>query len=284
MAASTRATRALGAFLRELRIASGLSAIQVGECLDQSHSTVSRYERGDLRVIWATITTLVKLYGGGKAELAEARRRYEATKNEPKPVRLARDTHPAFRRLVNEERVAAGIRLVEPSVMPGLAQIEPYTLALGDQLHDPGSRSMAASTIRLGRQQRLDRSEPRPLKLHAVIDEIVVTRLVGGPAVQRQQLLHILDLMGQQNVTIQVVKAAAGAYGVTSGGLHIIDYEEATEPSAAYFEYPAGAAFVEDEHDVQRFTEKFDRAVRAASSTDETAEFLHQQVRALEQR
>ncbi|MEC3980865.1 helix-turn-helix domain-containing protein [Amycolatopsis sp. H20-H5] len=282
MPASTRATRYLGAFLRDMRTACKMLTTDVATHLDQSDSTVGRYERGELRLTWPVIGTLVTLYGGNADELAEARRRYDAAKNEPKPVRLPAKTLPAFRRLVNEERVATGVRTVQPIVVPGLLQIEEYTDALGDQLHDPSSRSVGASSVRQSRQQRLDPSEARPLHLHAILDEIVITRRVGGVAVMRKQLLHIIDLMGRDNITVQMVPAEAGAYGLTNGGIFIVDYEEPVEPSGVYFEYPAGNAWVENEKDVQRFAKIFDRAVRVASKPDETADFLHRQMRVLE--
>jgi transcriptional regulator with XRE-family HTH domain len=285
MATSTKATRHLGAYLRELRTSRKMSTVDVGAHLDQSDSTVSRYERGDLRLQWAVIDNLVRLYDGNEEELAEARRRYEATKDEPKPVRLPAKTPRAFRRLVNEERVAKSVELVQPIVIPGLLQTEEYTQALfdvGNQFHDPRSRSDGAISVRLARQQRLALDDPRPLQLHAVVDEIVIRRRVGGVDVMRRQLLHLIAMCGQWNVELQVVKAEAGAYGVSTGGCSIFKYADGDSVPGVYFEYPAGSAWVEDTKDVQRFTNMFNSAVRVALSPDDTMEYLHQQVRALE--
>ncbi|WP_409493966.1 helix-turn-helix domain-containing protein [Amycolatopsis sp. cmx-11-12] len=297
MAVSTRESRALGAFLRKWRERARLTTIEVGAHLDQTAGTVSRYELGELRVSWVTVTALLGLYGGTETDLAVARQLYEAAKNAPKPVRLPKETPPAFRRLVNEEQSAAGIRTVAPLVWPGLVQHEEYSLALGDQLHDPSSRSGGANNVRRARQRRLDPSEPSPLNFHAIVDEIVVTRLVGGRDVMRKQLRHILDVMDLDNVMIQVVKAEAGAYGASTGGLVIVEYDRFSfelddtaaddegkgdeAESAVYFEYPAGSAWVENQQDVQRFTKTFKRAARAALSPDKTADFVHQQMKVL---
>jgi transcriptional regulator with XRE-family HTH domain len=280
MPASTRATRRLGSYLREMREATGMSTIDVGVHIDQDKGTVSRYERGELRLTWPVITTLVTFYGGSNSELATARQFYEDTKNEPKPVRLPAKTPPAFRRLVNEERAAMRLRIINPLVVPGLFQVNEYTQALGDQLSDPGSGSDGANSVRMARQQRLDPNEARPLVVDAILDEIVLTRQVGGAAVMRRQLLHILEVMDRDNVTVRMVKKEAGAYGASSGGLVLVDYD-GDEPSSVYLEYPAGSTWVENSEDVQQLTKTFQRAARAASSPEETASFIHQQVEVL---
>ncbi|SEP54082.1 Helix-turn-helix domain-containing protein [Amycolatopsis saalfeldensis] len=296
MPTATRATRRLGAFLRKKREAVPLIAEQVGRHLDQSPSTVSRYELGTLRLTWPVIKMLLALYGHteeGDPVVLEAWALYQATKDEPKPVRLPKGASPAFRRLVQETFVAKGFREIATNLLPGMLQTEGYMRALAQTLHDPSRRDDKTFEVRKSRQRRLDPADPNPIFYHAVLDEICLTRLVGGPAVMLPQLRHVLHVAEDwDNVTVQAVPKEAGDYGAATGGLTIVDYEEG-QPSWAYFEYQAGADLVENEEDVLRFAKLHEDAARVpespdegaiALSPDETIKFIRRQIEVLETR
>jgi transcriptional regulator with XRE-family HTH domain len=287
MTAPTRAKRRLGALLLELRGRTGKSTVEVAEHLKTANSSVSRYESGLVLPVWSTVLNLVNLYGGSAAEITTASQLWEDAKDEAPPVRLPAGTPKSFRRLVNAEREAKSVRTLAPIVMPGLLQGEPYAQALfaaGHRFHDPDSRVDGAINVRLARQQRLEEKDPIPLAFHAVLDEGVIRRQVGGPAVMRKQLLHVLMLIERPNVTVQVVPFEVGAYGLSAGGCVIVDYPGDDDPPGVYLEYPAGGAWVENVDDVQRFTTMFDDAVLTALTPADTVELIHQQIRALENR
>ncbi|MGC5412565.1 DUF5753 domain-containing protein, partial [Streptomyces sp. DT225] len=97
--------------------------------------------------------------------------------------------------------------------MPGLLQTERYATSVVE-------RSAVWSTereverfvaLRLARQAALQRENP--LSLTCVIDEGALRRVVGGPAVMRDQLQWLLKVMEQRkHVTIQVLPYSAGAH------------------------------------------------------------------------
>lgn len=280
----TQGSRRLGDHLRKLRTARGKSIAEVAEHLDQDKGTVSRYESGRLKPKWAVVVMLVNHYEASDQERQRASDLYEAAKNEPKPVRLPKGTSSAFRRLVYETGVAWRMREIGGMLVPGLLQVEDYIEALDRTLREPDGDQPKAIGVRKKRQKRLEPAEDKPLVFEAVIDEIALTRLVGGPGVMLKQLRHILDVAENwDNVTIQAVPKEAGDYGAGAGGMTLIDYDNG-EPSWAYFESLADAHPVDNPEDVQRFAEMFDRAARIALPPGKSIDFIRQLIEVTERK
>ncbi|MGX7675015.1 helix-turn-helix domain-containing protein [Plantactinospora sp. DSM 117369] len=133
---------------------------------------------------------------------------------------------PWFQHWANLEQEAVILRCYQPLVVPGLLQTEDYARAVlaSGALLTP--EEVAEQVIaRLDRQQVLSR-EPAP-HLFAVIDEGVLHRAVGGPAVMREQLLAIVRVCAEHpRVRVQVVPASAGAYAGLNGPFTIATPQE----------------------------------------------------------
>jgi transcriptional regulator with XRE-family HTH domain len=283
MATPTRAKRRFGAFLRELRNAAGLTAETVADELKTSSNAITRTETGEVKPLWATVLTLLNRYGATTEQIAEAERRWEDADQEPPSVRLPTGAHRAYRKLVNAEREATRERVIASYVLPSLLQTEPYVralLAAGHRLQDPKTRQDSLIDVRLKRQQRL-RDDLDPLTLHALIDESVLHREVGGRPVLHQQLAHLLVVAELPNVTIQVIPFGAGAYGSMSGSCVIVDYPEPDPTSGVYLEYPAGGAWVDNDNDVHRFTTMFNDVVDLAYTPADTTNHIHDRMKQL---
>ncbi|WP_307804144.1 helix-turn-helix domain-containing protein [Micromonospora echinofusca] len=115
------------------------------------------------------------------------------------------------------EQEATTLRGFEPLYVPGLLQTEAYARTVLS-----GSGLLAREDVeqqvvaRLGRQAILHAEHP-PL-LTVVVDEAVLRRPVGGPAVMREQLDHLVTLAGARpRVRIHVVPYSAGAYAGLDG-------------------------------------------------------------------
>src|SRR5205823_5343156 len=134
-----------------------------------------------------------------------------------------------FREFLRAEEEAATERTLQLQVVPGLLQTADYTRALnerGQQFFNSNARPGRYVTARQSRQARLTEGYPYPMRFHAVLDESVIHRVVGGPQVMAEQLQHLLTLGKQTNVTIQVVPFETGSYGTMSSGFIIVGYGE----------------------------------------------------------
>jgi hypothetical protein len=243
---------------------------------------VSRYESGHVLPVWSTVLALAHFYGVTKEELAHAAQLWERARDEPKPVRLPAGADKAFRRLVNAEREADGLRVLATEVVPGLLQVRPYIDALFEaarHFHSPALNVETAAAVRLGRQDRL--TGPEPMALHVVLDESAVRREVGGPAVLREQLAHLLAMGELPHVTIQVVPFSAGAYALSSGRFVLVDYSGENEPSNVYVEYPAGGAWLEDGKTVRGLAALFEDAAKTALSPGDSAHLIQRRIEVL---
>ncbi|MDV6012558.1 helix-turn-helix transcriptional regulator [Haloechinothrix sp. LS1_15] len=283
MKTATRAKRRLGRFLHDLRTDAGVLLEQAAHELKTSDSTVSRYESGQVMPVWATVLALLNLYGATDEDRTRALTLWEHARDEPPSIRLPTGAPKSYRRLVNAEREAERIRIVEMSVVPGLMQTEAYARAVistARRFHVSDSQTDKLVTARRTRQQLLEESGPVPL--HAVIDEALIRRAVGGVEVMRGQLEHLVELGKLEHITIQVIPFGAGAYGSMNGGCIIVDYPEPGEVPGVYLEYPAGGAWVDNEADVERFTTMFDDAARAALSPADSASLITRQIRAMD--
>lgn len=121
---------------------------------------------------------------------------------------------------------AASIHTFEALLVPGLLQTESYARALF-QAGRPGEPAQEIERLVESRmlRQGLLASDDAP-KLWAILDEAALRRRVGGVAVMREQLDHLLARAQQPNITIQVVPFKVGAYLSMEGGFIILRFPE----------------------------------------------------------
>lgn len=279
MVTATRAKKRLGAFLRARRDESGMDPAEAGRAVKVSQSTINRYELGEVKLQWPMVLVLLRGYGCTDEHIAEAERLFDLMDEEPKPVRLPVGTPKAFRKLVSAEQEAVRERALSPYVVPGLLQHERYARALIDSADEVTGTATApekALGVRLRRQDTLDRADP--LELHAVIDEAVLHREIGGVEVLRDQLSHLLELAARPHITVQVVPFAVGRYYSMNGPVIIVDYPGVDEVPGVYLEYPGDGAWIENPDDVARFTTMFDNVVKLALSPADTTTLITNRV------
>jgi transcriptional regulator with XRE-family HTH domain len=273
--------RRLAVELMRRREASGLSREEAARRLEWSTSTIFRIETGRNRPQPGNVRVLLDLYGvtgserDGLIQLAREAR-------QPGWWHSFRDVLPnPYEVYIGLEGGAASIRNFEPVVVPGLLQTEEYARAM----FKGGPRELDRDDIerrvevRLARQQILARDD-RP-RLWAVIDEAVIHRLVGDPAVMRAQLGHLIDTAEQGKTTVQVVPYRAGAHAGTTGPFVILDFPEPTDPSVVYVETLAGDIYLEERADVNRYTIAFDRLLAAALHPDDSVRLIQQAAAAM---
>lgn len=132
-----------------------------------------------------------------------------------------------FESWLDAEDAAHTLRLWQPVLVPGLLQTMEYARALF--LYSGMDEDTAGQhvRVRLERQAILDR--PDPPHLVTVLDEAVLHRLIGSPAVMAAELEHVASLAERPNVVVQVLPAGTGTTAGLSGGFALASVDGAPD-------------------------------------------------------
>jgi transcriptional regulator with XRE-family HTH domain len=139
-------------------------------------------------------------------------------------IRLRNLPFPAsFRSFAPHEAEATALYIFEHSLIPGLLQTEAYARAIlethPDVTEDVVSERLAG---RLSRQAILERDDPPPPVVCALIDQSALNREIGGPAAMRDQLTHLVAMSRRPNITVQIIPNT-GAHPGLLGAFTVAD-------------------------------------------------------------
>jgi transcriptional regulator with XRE-family HTH domain len=119
------------------------------------------------------------------------------------------------------EAQATMLKYWSPIIMPALFHTAGYARALLLAAQTDTSEETIESlvTAKLERATILDRADPP--EVVAVIDELVLGRLIGSPEVMHGQLTHVAELAERPYVCVQVVPTVVGATAGLSGAVNL---------------------------------------------------------------
>ncbi|XVS64617.1 DUF5753 domain-containing protein [Actinosynnema sp. CA-299493] len=271
---TTRGKRKLGALMEGYLAQSGIKADKVIKEVRTSRSTWNRMIAGEARPRWATFIAILAVMKVGDEDRERAVALWEVADDEAAPIEHAALLPKSYLRFRRDETEAVTERSVDVVLIPGMLQTAEYAgaLAMGNQVLLPGENWEERAAPERRNRQELLRREPHPLVLHALIDEAALRREIGGPEVMRAQWDHLLSTARLPNVTIQVIRNGAGAYGALSGNMIILDF--ADDLGSVYVENLIGGNSVEDEDGVAKLRAVWDDTAARALSTDESIEFV----------
>jgi transcriptional regulator with XRE-family HTH domain len=260
----------LGAQLRRLREARRITLEDAGKVIRASHSKISRLETGRVGFKDRDISDLLTFYGVTDEEEREALRALARRANTPGWWHDYSDVLPTwFEAYVGLEEVATQVRAYEVQFVPGLLQTEDYARAvtlLGHEDAPPGENERRVR-LRMARQMVLDR--PDPPNVWAVVDEAVLQRPVGSPAVMRGQLKHLITMAQRANVTIQVMPFQVGGHSAAGGPFSILRFAEPDLPDVVYLEQLTSALYLDKPEVVDSYLKVMERiCMEAATPAD----------------
>lgn len=263
--------RELGALLRRLRNERGLTVEQVATELLCSPSKVSRMETGQRGATARDIRDLCELYGvtdpGERARMTSL-----AAEGKQQGWWQSYDLD-YFATYVGLEESATSVKQYQSTTIPGLLQTPDYVRAMSDVLVPdvPGERADVLVEVKMRRQGRLAGDPPLPVRI--VLDEAVLRRAVGGPAVMAAQLDRVVAATREHQVTVQVIPFSAGAHPAMDSTFTILDF---TEPvaSVVYVEGLVGWIYLERPYDVARYEQVFEKLVSLALDPQESVELI----------
>jgi hypothetical protein len=183
------------------------------------------------------------------------------------------DVPADLRRYIGYEQGATHMRDFQPVLFPGLLHSEPYALAvIRDAVRASSPRIDVLAELRLRRQQAL--VGPHPVQLHAIVDEAVLYRQVGGADVMKSQLLFVADLAEElDHLTVQVIPFEVGAYRALGGSFNLIDFGTPGDPGVVHLEH-GSAGFVENRSEIYAFAQSFDERKNLALPPQESVAML----------
>jgi transcriptional regulator with XRE-family HTH domain len=269
----------LGGQLRRLREAAGITPEQAGYEIRASRSKISRLENGRVKLKSRDVTDLLTLYGVTDEDTRSKFLALVRQSNTEDWWRKYSDILPDwFETYVGLEAAAATIRSFEVQFVHGLFQTEDYARAVSrlrkTASDDEIERRVA---LRLKRQELLSR--PNPPYIWSVMDEAVLRRAVGGPAVMRAQFKHLIEVAEFPHVTLQVVPFARGVHSGESGSFTVLRFEERYLPDLVYIEQLTGATYLDQRSDVEHYLAVVDELSTVALTPAGTTHFIEQVVR-----
>jgi transcriptional regulator with XRE-family HTH domain len=267
--------RRLGAELRRLREAHSLKLEEVAERLGLAPSTLSRIETGKAPTKSAYLTAMLEMYqvsdpGARKVLVDMAREGHRKGW-----WSIYDDVLPSgFDIYVGLEAEASGLRSYETDVVHGLLQTTDYAVAVLRELRPRDNQEQIERVVdlRMERQRLLDQDPP--LDLWLIMDEGAIRRNIGGPAVMRNQLEHLIQASRWTNVTMQILAFEAGAHAGLVGPFSILEFPERTDSDVAYTESVGGMIYLEKDREVRACAEAFDRMRAAALSPAASVELI----------
>lgn len=264
--------RELGALLRELRTEAGLTVEEVAGDLLCSASKVSRMETGQRAVSLRDVRDLCALYNvTDQTQRDHLNQLAKDGRGQAwwQPYDLPHAT------LVGLEAEATRISDYDPGVAPGLLQTPEYARAIHHNSYAPLNDSKIEQRIQVlhNRQTILSRDDPPRPQFRAVIDEAALHRIIGGPAVMRLQLEHIIQAAELPNVTIQVLPYSVGAHPALDSTFMMLEFVDPV-PTVVYVEGLLGQFYLERPNEVTRYEQVFKQLQKISCSSQESVNLI----------
>jgi hypothetical protein len=265
----------LGAQLRRLREANGVTREAAGWEIRASESKISRMELGRVGFKERDVADLLTLYGvhedGERAVLLGLAR----DANEPGWWHRYGDILPQwFQSYLGLEAAASLIRTYEVQFVPGLLQSRDYARAvvlLGHRSASPDEVERRVN-LRMARQQLLTR--PDAPQLWAVVDEAALRRPIGGPKVMWDQLNTLIEATRLPNVRLQVMPFASGGHAAAGGAFSILRFPDRDLPDVVYIEQLTSALYLDKRDDVDHYAAAMEQVCVEAEPPARTPEIL----------
>ncbi|MBL7253552.1 helix-turn-helix domain-containing protein [Paractinoplanes lichenicola] len=265
----------LGARLRALRLANGLSREQAGFPIRASESKISRMELGRVGFKERDVSDLLTLYG--VHDEAERQRLLTLTRESNLPSwwhNYADVLDTWFQNYLDLEQAAELIRTYEVQFVPGLLQTDAYARAvikLGFGNAQPEEVERRAA-LRMNRKRLLDL--PDGPRLWAVLDEAVLRRPIGGYEVLRAQIESLIEVSTKPSVRLQVMPFSSGGHAAAGGAFSILRFPHEDLPDIVYIEHLTSAVYLDKLADVDKYTEAIGKLFIEADPPEHTAKTL----------
>ncbi|MFD5745827.1 helix-turn-helix domain-containing protein [Streptomyces sp. NPDC127033] len=210
-----------GDWLKERRVAAGLTQQELADAAIMTRSHISHIEAGRRVPSKEDARRLDKALNTGNVLSSFLPQKDVAVEDYFEPARQL-------------EQQATMIHEFAPAFVPGILQTEEYTSAVMRTAFPPWSEEERDRRVvaRLERAKIL--ADPDTPVVWALLDEAVLRRPVGEPMVMAEQITHIVSLVESERIRVHVLPSGLSAYHLMQGMLTLMWFED--QPPVAYSE------------------------------------------------
>ena len=250
--------RELGMRLREFRTAKGLTVEDVAKELLCSPTKISRAETGARRATLRDVRDLCQLYGVDAETSAELMELAREARQPGWWNKVAKPTISRSLPFIGMEQSASAITCFGMYFVPALLQTEDYARAIIKGIVPKIEEDILGQRVeaRMIRQKLL--YQAKPPKYRALLDEAVLHRQVGGPAVMKAQLDKILSFMREKRAAVQVIPYEVGAYGAIDSNFDYLEFAGTKLPDLVFVEGLVSHLYLERPEEIERYREALD--------------------------
>ncbi|ARZ70191.1 helix-turn-helix transcriptional regulator [Streptomyces sp. HU2014] len=271
---STARQLRLGAELRKLREAAGISSTEAGRLLGTSQAQISNIETGRVGVSANRVRMLAINYRCTDQALIEAlttmaeerRRGWWDHYQDVLPTGLLD--------LAETEHHATALRVAQAITIPGLLQTPEHARAIFREFvpalkpHEVEHRV----SHRVKRQEILFRD--KPTSYTAIIHEAALRMQFGGPETARAQLAHVISMTERENIAIAVIPFNVTSFPISGHG---VDYCYGPVPhlDTVHLDAAHGGQLVDAAASLRRYRLMLDRMQQVALDVIASRELMH---------
>lgn len=269
--------RRLRTELRTARLKKDLTQEQVANAMYWSLSKMNRIEKAKSSISVNDLRVLLPLYG-----ITDKRHTEEL-------VFLARQARktawwrgysaiapPGLLELMDYESAASAVSQYETKFVPGILQTEEYAAAVLQVFYEEKSADQRNALVDLRTRRRDLLANDDAPNFAFLLDEPVIRRPAGGPAVMSRQLRHLIDIAGLPNVTVQVVPLTAGLHPGMKGAFEVVEFDDAPEETIVFVEGPPNDSIVEDAPETGKYRQAFEQIVEVSLSPADSIALLRE--------
>jgi len=275
-ASPLRLRRRLRTELLTARLKKELTQQQVAKAMEWSLSKMNRIEKAKSGISTNDLKALLRHYGiTDKKRTDELVTLARDARQSPWWKRYSDVAPPALLGLIDYESAASAIRQFETIFVPGILQTEEYASAVLQVFYDEESApdKVAALVDLRTRRRELVNSENAP-KFSFVLDESVIHRRVGSPAITSRQLMRLVDVGNQSNVTIRVVPFTAGLHPGMKGPFEVVQFEDTPDENMVFLEGPRDDIIIDDPKETKIYLEAFEHITEISLGPSESLDLL----------
>lgn len=260
--------------LLEFRAKAKLTREQAAGALEWSMSKMIRIETAAQGVSSTDLQAMLALYKVTDESVVDQMKELARETRRPAWWSGYRDmlTKP-FSQMLSLEGVASSVGVFHPYLVPGVLHTAEYASALFRETGKPENEARPLVDLRMRRKDRMF-ARAGESEICFVFGEEALTREIGGAAVLRGQLGHLIQVIDSGSVAVQVVPTSLGGYAGLAGAFTLLGLRE-TDENLLFVESAVGDFSRRDEVTIEAFKNIFEGLRETALSVSNSRELIN---------